>query len=65
MRRHRGRSPEGLARRLVLGVLGAASWLAGAAVGESFLSGVGVGLLVAALLLGFLPHHVRRDGDGP
>ena len=37
--------------QLGLGLAGALLWLAGAAVGSDFLSGLGAGLLIAALVL--------------
>ena len=40
-----------LSLQIGLGVTGGLTWLAGAALGQDFIAGVGCGLLVAALLL--------------
>lgn len=49
--------------QLGLGLAGALVWLAGAAVGSDFLSGLGAGLLIAALALRLGRRVAGRDED--
>ncbi|MFQ5746049.1 MAG: hypothetical protein ACE5HF_02365 [Gemmatimonadota bacterium] len=63
MFRRPGAPTAGLRRRLALGALGVIVWLAGVGLEATFVSGVGVGLLAAALLLGIAPGE-RPDADG-
>jgi hypothetical protein len=50
--------------QLGLGLAGGLVWLAGAAAGTDFLSGVGAGLLIAALVLRLGRRTARRSDDG-
>ena len=49
--------------QLGLGLAGALVWLAGAAVGSDFLSGLGAGLLIAALALRLGRRVAGREED--
>jgi hypothetical protein len=49
--------------QLGLGLAGALVWLAGAAVGSDFLSGLGAGLLIAALALRLGRRVAGRNED--
>ncbi|MEJ2318016.1 MAG: hypothetical protein P8Y10_07715 [Gemmatimonadales bacterium] len=49
--------------QLGLGLAGGLVWLAGAAAGGDFFSGVGAGLLIAALVLRLGRRAAREHGD--
>ncbi len=49
--------------QISFGLLGGVTWFAGVVLGREFVSGVGLGLIIGALLLRFARRSAARGGE--